>query len=51
VGLDLVQAGFTRVQAKAMGRPGYAPSDLLKLYIYGYLNQARLAKTTPGALF
>jgi hypothetical protein len=24
-----------------MGRPGYAPGDLLKLYIYGYLNRVR----------
>ena len=37
-GLDLAGAGFARVEAKATGRPGYAPGDLLKLYIYGYLN-------------
>ena len=36
-GLDLAAAGFGRVEAKATGRPGYAPGDLLKLYIYGYL--------------
>ena len=40
-GLDLVEAGFARVQAEATGRPGYAPGDLLKLYIYGYLNRVR----------
>ena len=34
-GLDLEAAGFRRVQPKATGRPGYAPGDLLKLYIYG----------------
>ena len=34
-GQDLVKARFARVQPKATGRPGYAPSDLLKLYIYG----------------
>jgi len=28
-GLDLVKAGFTRVQPKDMGRPGYDPADLL----------------------
>ena len=28
-GLDLVEAGFGRVQPKATGRPGYAPGDLL----------------------
>jgi transposase len=33
-----------RVEAKAMGRPGYAPGDLLKLYIYGYLNRVRSSR-------
>jgi transposase len=37
-GLDLAGAGFARVEAKATGRPGYAPGDLLKLYIYGRLH-------------
>jgi transposase len=32
-GLDLAAAGFARVQSKETGGPGYAPSDLLKLYI------------------
>ena len=39
-GLDLTAAGFLRVEAKAMGRPGYAPeaaTSLLKLYIYGFI--------------
>ena len=40
-GLDLAAAGFERVQPKATGRPGYHPRDLLKLYIYGYLNRIR----------
>ena len=34
-GLDLAAAGFGRVEPKVTGRPGYAPADLLKLYIYG----------------
>jgi transposase len=38
-GLDLAAAGFARVAPAATGRPGYAPGDLLKLYIYGYLNR------------
>ncbi len=29
------------MMAKATGRPGYLPGDLLKLYIYGYLNRVR----------
>ena len=43
-GLDLAAAGFRRVEAKTTGRPGYAPCDLLKLYIYGYLNRVRSSR-------
>lgn len=43
-GLDLAAAGFSRVQAQQTGRPGYAPADLLKLYIYGYLNRIRSSR-------
>ncbi len=43
-GLDLTAAGFIRVSAKRTGRPGYAPADLLKLYIYGYLNRVRSSR-------
>jgi transposase len=42
--LDLAAAGFNRVEAKETGRPGYAPADLLKLYIYGYLNRVRSSR-------
>jgi transposase len=27
-----------------MGRPGYNPADLLRLYIYGYLNRLRSSR-------
>ena len=43
-GLDLAAAGFSRVAAKATGRPAYAPGDLLKLNIYGYLNRVRSSR-------
>jgi hypothetical protein len=43
-GLDLAAAGFIRVVSKVTGRPGYAPKDLLKLYIYGYLNRVRSSR-------
>ena len=43
-GLDLVSAGFARVTPKVTGRPGYAPGDLLKLDIYGYLNRIRSSR-------
>lgn len=42
--LDLTAAGFARVAPKATGRPGYDPADLLKLYIYGYLNRVRSSR-------
>jgi transposase len=38
-GLDLAVLGFVDVEPKHTGRPGYAAGDLLKLYIYGYLNR------------
>ena len=43
-GLDLAAAGFARVSPKLTGRPSYAPTDLLKLYIYGYLNRVRSSR-------
>ena len=43
-GLDLAATGFARVVPEATGRPGYAPGDLLKLYIYGYLNRVRSSR-------
>ena len=43
-GLDLTAAGFARVAPKVTGRPGYAPTDLLKLYVYGYLNRVRSSR-------
>jgi len=43
-GLDLRALGFGRVKPKATGRPGYDPADLLKLYIYGYLNRVRSSR-------
>src|SRR3984957_20048695 len=43
-GLDLTSAGFARVASNVTGRPGYAPKDLLKLYVYGYLNRIRSSR-------
>jgi transposase len=42
--LDLQVLGFTRAVASRLGRPAYHPSDLLKLYIYGYLNRVRSSR-------
>ncbi len=43
-GLDLAAAGFARVTPRLTGRPSYSPVDLLKLYIYGYLNRVRSSR-------
>lgn len=37
--LQLAALGFDGVVPAATGRPGYHPATLLKLYLYGYLNQ------------
>ena len=37
--LDLGSLGFAGVVPEATGRPGYHPSVLLKIYVYGYINQ------------
>jgi transposase len=42
--LDLRDFGFARVDAEATGRPPYAPGDLLKLHVYGYMNQLRSSR-------
>lgn len=41
--LDLGKLGF-KTEFKENGRPAYHPSDLLKLYIYGYLNRIRSSR-------
>jgi transposase len=43
-GPDLVEAGFAQVRSGATGRPGYAPGDLLELYIHGYLNRVQSSR-------
>ncbi|MDX6463000.1 MAG: hypothetical protein QOE55_6697 [Acidobacteriaceae bacterium] len=42
--LVMSELGFERAQAAETGRPGYNPRDLLKLYLYGYLNQIRSSR-------
>src|SRR6202790_1314866 len=37
--LDLGVLGFEGVVAEATGRPAYHPGLLLKIYVYGYINQ------------
>ena len=42
--LDLLDLGFETVNPKLTGRPGYHPSTMLKLYIYGYLNRIQSSR-------
>jgi transposase len=42
--LDLAGMEFSKVQAEVMGRPPYTPGDLLKLYVYGYVNRVRSSR-------
>jgi transposase len=43
-GLDLSEMGFGRAVPKERGRPPYDPGDLLRLYVYGYLNRTRSSR-------
>jgi transposase len=40
----MAELGFVRAEAAETGRPGYDPRDLLKLYLYGYLQQIRSSR-------
>ena len=42
--LNLQKLGFKHSIPCNLGRPSYNPSDLLKLYVYGYLNQVRSSR-------
>ena len=42
--LDLAALGFAGVVPEATGRPSYHPAALLKIYLYGYLNQVQSSR-------
>ena len=42
--LDLGKLGFEGVVPAETGRPAYHPADLLKIYIYGYLNRIQSSR-------
>src|ERR1700731_586272 len=42
--LDLEKLGFAHALPSETGRPAYDPGDLLRLYIYGYLNAVRSSR-------
>src|ERR1700742_5166521 len=44
--LDLAKLGFRHADrgSEEVGQPPYDPADLLKLYLYGYINQVRSSR-------
>ena len=42
--LELGALGFEKAEPEERGRPAYDPRDLLKLYIYGYVNEIRSSR-------
>ncbi|MCJ7615446.1 MAG: transposase, partial [Desulfobacterales bacterium] len=42
--LDLERLHLKRAATPKMGRPPYHPKDMLKLYLYGYLNRIRSSR-------
>jgi transposase len=42
--INLGEFGFDGVVPEMTGRPAYHPSVLLKLYVYGYLNQVQSSR-------
>ena len=42
--LDIIELDFKYAQTANVGRPPYNPRDLLKLYLYGYLNRIRSSR-------
>ena len=47
--LDLGKLGFRHADRGAeAGQPPYDPADLLKLYLYGYLNRVRSSRGWSG---
>ena len=42
--LEVVAFGFRDIRLNKNGRPPFHPKDLLKLYLYGYLNKIRSSR-------
>jgi transposase len=47
--LNMRDMGFTKSTTKRCGAPSYNPKDILKLYIYGYLNGIRTSRKLESA--
>lgn len=49
--LDLVKLGFVGAVPSLVGRPSYSAGDLLKLYLYGYLQGIRSSRRLETELY
>lgn len=49
--LDLHKYAFTKLNKGGPGAPSYNPKDLLKLYIYGYINGIRTSRKLERATY
>ena len=47
--LPVAQLGFRYAETSKNGRPAYAPSDMLKLYMYGYRHSIRSSRKLEAA--
>ena len=47
--LDLAALGFDGVIPEETGRPSYHPATILKIYVYGYLNQVQSFRVASSA--
>ncbi len=43
--LDMKNLGYQQCEPNETGRPMYAPKDLLKLYLYGYMNRVHSSRS------
>jgi len=50
-GLDMAKLGFRYAVTEDTGRKPYDPADLLKLYLYGYLNKTRSSRQLEKATY
>ena len=47
--LDMKNLGYQQCEPNETGRPMYAPKDLLKLYLYGYMNRVHSSRSLEMA--
>lgn len=47
--LDFVALKFTKTNTNRRGAPSYNPKELMKLYIYGYMNKTRSSRRLEHA--